>query len=111
MFSYQAGSATSLLLGGGGSSLLGGLLEGGLSLNTSVEVEAGARVTNATNGLLLLASLDHSAGDRTVNLVLLAEGAAGDAEDLGDLRLNLGPALLIQKDVVVELILYLDLSP
>ena len=94
-----------------GSGFLGGLLESRLSLGAGEEVELSGGGIEALDGALLGELLDECAGDRTVDLELLHEGAAGDDENLGDLRGHLGEALLIEEDVVVELILYLDLGP
>ena len=67
-------------------------------------------VTNALNSAGSREVLDHGAGHGAVDLVLVAEGATGDAENFGNLGLHLSPALLVEEDVVVELILYLDLG-
>jgi hypothetical protein len=68
-------------------------------------------VTNALDSSLLIKSLDDSTSDRTVHLKLVHEDCASDAQDLRDLACNLGPSLLVEEDVVVELVLYLDLGP
>lgn len=68
-------------------------------------------VTNALDSSLLIKSLYDSTSDRTVHLKLVHEDCASDAQDLGDLACNLGPSLLVEEDVVVELVLYLDLGP
>ena len=67
--------------------------------------------TNAPDCALFGELFDHRASDGTVDLVLVAEGGAGDAEDLGDFRCDLGPFLLVKEHFIVKLILYLDLGP
>ena len=68
-------------------------------------------ITNALDSSLLFKPLDDGTSDRTVHLKLVHEDCASDAQDLGDLACNLGPSLLVEEDVVVELVLYLDLGP
>ena len=101
----------SLLLGSSGGSLLSGLLKGRLSLSARVEVEAGAVVANALDGTGSSEVLDRGTSDGAVDLVLVAESATGDAEDLGDLLRHLVPSLFVKEHFVVKLILYLDLGP
>ncbi len=68
-------------------------------------------ITDALDSTSLGEVLDHGARNGTVDLVLIAKNAASDAQNLGDLGSNLGPLLLIEEDVVVKLVLYLDLGP
>ena len=68
-------------------------------------------VANALDGALSGELLDDSAGKRAVDFVLVAEFSTGDAEDLGDVHLHFGPAVLVHEHIVVKLILCLDLGP
>lgn len=68
-------------------------------------------VADALDGAFLGEVLDETAGNGTVDLELLHKRGAGDAEDLGDLLADLGKALLVKEDLVVELVLDLDLGP
>ena len=68
-------------------------------------------VTDALDGAGEGEVLDHGARNRAIDLVLIAENAAGDAKNLGDFGSNLGPLLLVEEDVVVKLVLYLYLGP
>ena len=105
------GSATSLLLSGGLGSLLSRFLKSGFGVNTGPEVESGTCLADTTDSALLSQFFDDGARDRTVHFVLLGEGGASDDEDFGDLLCHLLPALLLEEDIEVELILYLDLGP
>ena len=93
----------SLLLGGGGSSFFGSLLKGGLGLNARVKVEFSGVVADALDGTSLSEVFDHSTSDGATHLVLVAESAAGDAEDLGDFRSHLSPSLLVKEHFVVKI--------
>ena len=55
--------------------------------------------------------LEESSGDSAINLELLHDDGARQAENLGDLSADLVKALLVQEDVLVELVLYLCLGP
>ena len=111
MLSYQRGSATSLLLGGSGGSLFSGFFESGFGLNTSPEIEWGARIADTTDSALFSQFFDDGARDGAIHFVLLRESGASDDEDFGDLLCHLLPALLVEEDIEVKLILYLDLGP
>ena len=101
----------SLLLGSGSSSFLSLLLESGLGLDASPQIEGGGGIADALDGALLGKFSDDGARNGAVHLVLLRQGGAGDDEDFGDFRRHLCPALLVEEDIEVELILYLDFGP
>ena len=107
----RALASSCLLLGISGSSLLGGLLEGRLGLNSREDLEVRVAFADSSNGTALEAVPDEGASDRSVDLELFAERGAGDAENLCHFLRNLFVALLVEEDVVVELVLDLDLGP
>ena len=102
----------SLLLGGGGSLLLGLLLESGLGLDSSVEGEGG--VGDVTDSLDFASAghvPDEASGDRSIYLELFHDDGAGEAENLRHLLADFVESLLLQEHIVVELILDLGLGP
>jgi len=100
-----------LLLGSSGSSLLSGLLGGGLGKRSLVEVKRRVLLSNGFDEVLLAEILDQSTSDGATNLELLAKDGSGDAEDLGDLLEHSLVLLLVKENSVVSLLLNLDLGP
>ena len=54
---------------------------------------------------------DETASDCSVHLKLFAENTTGDAEDLWSFSKDLVVFLLLEEDLTVEFIFFLDLSP
>ena len=109
---FETKKSKSLLrLGSEEGGLFGSLVESRLSLDAGVEIELGGSGLELLDASLLGELLDEGASDGTVHLELLHEGRAGDNEDLGDLGGDLSESLLVEVDVVVKLVLYLNLGP
>ena len=68
-------------------------------------------ITDALDVTLFSKFSDQTASDRSVHLKLFAENTSGDAEDLWGFSKDLVVFLLLEEDLTVEFIFFLDLSP
>ena len=68
-------------------------------------------ITNELDGAFLSEPLNDGTCDRAINFKLVHHSGTGDAENFGDFTCDFSPALFIEENIVVELVLYLDLGP
>ena len=101
----------SILSGSSFLSFSGSLLGGCLGLTSSVKVEGVVLSTNWNDQTLLGELFDESSCDGSTNLELFNENSSGDAKDLWNFFKHSFELFIIKEDGIVELFLYLGLSP